>query len=1110
MPNVEVYIGSGIEHGSDHAVFERVLQLVSQSDRPTILFANIHLGGRQIDLVAAREDLTLVVEAKGYSAAVRGGTNGPWEVRIASGTWKAIPNLYVQTINAAYAVRDAMSQLAGADPAYPAAALVFTPAIPGGSAIGAGDFKASIVGLDDIGTLLDAPRAGQWPLAQWRALARHHNLVRVTSPQAAIDARLLAAEQLVEAYGVALRRTYEPLAKGLVSFDCIENGSSLSSQEVARRGAHGADLLLRGRSGCGKTLLASGIALDAFAAGRLPILLPAKHFEGRLRDLVQREAVLLDAPSAAALVASSQRLGHPITFIVDGYNECLPSRRSELTRAVALAARRYEASVVVTTQIPLERVGLLLMTEVEVGELSLATKSAIARQAANGTVTNDTLDALLPSVATGLEARLIGEVGSLLPAGASRYALFDCYVRKRLGSDAADGITALARIAGVLLDRIAFSLTLRDRDRFAEQSLIPAYLLCRLTQSNLLVERGERTSFGHELFLDAFAAEAVIRRANGSTIPIVEAISSPIHADRKDLIVGAIDDESFCIRVLSEIADASVIRSCVQGNCGRVARVWAERRCSSILMRVREEAAQLRFEISEQGLMGVRAEPVCLYPWTPQDRAILAAFPTLIAKGHYLDEVLETARQVDHRLAQEYERLRDLLGDKKISLRSGLFAACYVWGGLKASAVADICGPLHSGTIDRPRLPSLVARLHAWLAREDLSYGQAYVLLTLHRCVDCGEAQLGRLLPGILTRLWRGAPYHLRLELMMAAHNAAWRIAEEDRLNLVQALEELPQPQNIIDSTTLTDALKALGALEEPQADHLEVVRANLLEAFADQDDADRQALAFGIWYGQFDHPFDEAYCEVVSELSPADKKTLLTMAAYGAELESPFVSILMIELAALDDARIASVIGRWTALPPTQCSMRQDAIGNFAVAHIALSRLRLPLPNPDDCRTSDGTAALRACGAILYWMNRIDLSLDQRRAACSEALGILSDHELGVSIGILREFYDAHTIWSEGLSRLPGAEPAVISIGACFPAEVSEMARECLRYPTRQRGYFDWLEEKSTFEFAIQVLGQWGNAADIPLLRVWAITPTSGQLALSAIRKLEQFGQVV
>lgn len=93
----------------------------------------------------ALEDLVLVLEAKGNSTSVRGGVNGPWEVRVASGAWKRIPNLYGQTVDASYAVRDAMRQFAGTEASYPLAALVFTPAIPSGSSVDCGDFKAAVV-----------------------------------------------------------------------------------------------------------------------------------------------------------------------------------------------------------------------------------------------------------------------------------------------------------------------------------------------------------------------------------------------------------------------------------------------------------------------------------------------------------------------------------------------------------------------------------------------------------------------------------------------------------------------------------------------------------------------------------------------------------------------------------------------------------------------------------------------------------------------------------------------------------------------------------------------------------------------------------------------------
>jgi hypothetical protein len=77
ISNVEVYIGSLIEHGSDRAVLEHVVRFLSDANQRAIILCNVELGGCQIDLVVALEQLTLVVEAKSYRNAVRGDVNGP-------------------------------------------------------------------------------------------------------------------------------------------------------------------------------------------------------------------------------------------------------------------------------------------------------------------------------------------------------------------------------------------------------------------------------------------------------------------------------------------------------------------------------------------------------------------------------------------------------------------------------------------------------------------------------------------------------------------------------------------------------------------------------------------------------------------------------------------------------------------------------------------------------------------------------------------------------------------------------------------------------------------------------------------------------------------------
>jgi hypothetical protein len=136
--------------------------------------------------------------------------------------------------------------------------------------------------------------------------------------------------------------------------------------------------------------------------------------------------------------------------------------------------------------------------------------------------------------------------------------------------------------------------------------------------------------------------------------------------------------------------------------------------------------------------------------------------------------------------------------------------------------------------------------------------------------------------------------------------------------------------------------------------------------------------------------------------------------------------------------------------------------------------------------------------------MNRVDLP-HTRRTSCTDALAVLSRHELGVAAPVISEFSNGHTMWSEGLSHLPGTEKVCISIGEAFPAEIVQIFRECLRNSTLQRGYFEWLDRNQTFDCAVQALDEWGDVTDISLLRVWSTWPSTAQQALNAIRKLEE-----
>ncbi len=1105
MASIDIFIGAPIEHESERATLVRAVAFLSAQGISAVILANVNLGGRQIDLVIGLDQGALVVESKALSSAVRGSENGDWQVRLRSGRWKEIPNVYAQALNEKLALRDAMVAFARADAPYPDAAVIFVPAIPAASEIPSGDFKVSVGGLDDLPERIASAKRRGWSLDQWRAFSTHHRLIAVPSIDAALSRELLDAERMLTAYGEAFARTYGPAASTMVPLTCVCEGEALSSDIVLEQAARDGNVLLTGQSGCGKSVLSYAIALAELSHGRVPIVIPAKDFEGNLRNVANREVALLDAPSVAAMISAARLLDRNLVLVVDGYNECTPAERQRLTRSITAALWRYGANVVMSSRITLEREDLLPARTYAVQAPNMGIKQAIARQAARGRSV-DAFSLLLDSVGSGLEARMIGQLGQHLPAGTSKYGLFDAYVRERLGAAASDGIRALSRIARMMTERISFGLSVRELDRLSDREGISGVLLQALQVANILVTRGDRVSFSHEMFLNVFAAEAIIRRAGDDSDAVVAALRLPQHLEMKPFVLGAIDDDSFRRRVLSNLSDARVIRECLAGQCGRDAQLWANMRCDDLLARIGQEVETVRFELSEEFRWSVRAKPETLQNWTTQDQAVLAAIPHELVAGRRLDDVLGLIGKMDVRLDEEHQRLLDEARERKVALRSGLYVASYVGIGGREIGLCQISSPLHNGHLyDGPKVAesaNLLGRLHL----ETLSPGQVGLLVELDKYSDRDDApSIGTVLPSILKRLWPRAAQRLRLGLMHAAGMSAHALSDDERRALIAAIEDLMPTNGGFDSTGMIDALKYLGALDDDEADHVASVKVQIDAALAERDSPLMWRVADGLWSAQFDHPYDGAYCQAWSELSSDDRKSLLLMAAQVAEADSMFTPLLIAEVASNADPSVGPIVARWTALPPKKEVIVGDAIESFEIAYAALARLRCPLPEHSAEAACSADHALLACGAIVYWLNRDDLPRVERRRNCARPLEMLLQHETGVAAAVVGEFFRSHLMLAESAKRLPGSEPIVTSFDREFPDEIAAIYRAALEHPTRQTGYFEFFRVDDMIEKALMNLGRFGNASDIPLLRAWSIHPDHGNSAVRAIKMIEE-----
>jgi len=72
MTGIDLYIGEAIKHASERDVLAALVDSLSSAGTGASIFANFHVGGRQVDFIVATDALTLVVEAKHFSRRVLG------------------------------------------------------------------------------------------------------------------------------------------------------------------------------------------------------------------------------------------------------------------------------------------------------------------------------------------------------------------------------------------------------------------------------------------------------------------------------------------------------------------------------------------------------------------------------------------------------------------------------------------------------------------------------------------------------------------------------------------------------------------------------------------------------------------------------------------------------------------------------------------------------------------------------------------------------------------------------------------------------------------------------------------------------------------------------
>ena len=620
--------------------------------------------------------------------------------------------------------------------------------------------------------------------------------------------------------------------------------------------------------------------------------------------------------------------------------------------------------------------------------------------------------------------------------------MFDAYVRRQLGERASEGIRTAAHIAGWLVDRLAFSASVRALDRMSSADGLSEGTVDFLEKAGFLARRGDKVSFSHEMFLDAFASESVVRSARGRIEPILAAIRAPVNAGRKELILGAVEERTLRA-LLARLDDPECVRACLSGTCGRAAQEWAEALCADVFERMGEEAWQIRFRVTREH-EGIEFDGETVAELNAWERALLAVLPELIWEGKWLDESFEHVGTMDARLVEEGGRLQ-AKGYSNPRVHDRLFERTYVRGGPTNPRISAVVQVVQSGVLGlverrspaRPKLANIVGER----GLDGLSPGQIFLILHLCRWIEPERGFIAR----AIRERWSSSPHHLRLELLTAARFAKPE-SDDDRRDLVDALNALPD-QGMWLGSMVVDALKAHGALDEEEADHLDRAREEVSRCLAE---AGERACsdALRLYTCQFDHPYSGAYWHVIHDLPKDEQRRLLSMAAEGAERGSRCVDMLLVELVAFADPELGDALRRWTEPPPRDSMHLWDTLRPFQVAHIGLARLAVELPAWDDEREPP-ELALAAYGVLLYWINRSDLERSDQDAACELALGILQSDASRVALDVIR------SCELSGPGNVPGVSdlqlPVVWGVRDRFGDRLVGVCRQALRKPYEQ-----------------------------------------------------------
>ncbi|QYA12023.1 hypothetical protein [Rhizobium sp. AB2/73] len=687
---------------------------------------------------------------------------------------------------------------------------------------------------------------------------------------------------------------------------------------------------------------------------------------------------------------------------------------------------------------------------------------------------------------------MVAELQATLGPDATRSSLIDQFIRKRLGPKARTCYAALRSFALHLFGQFSYSATETAFDSIMIANGLNDEQCDILLSSGLLDCRAGRISFFHEMFLFGCAAQGYAQLARSEVGEVSKTLNSAFTEALAPDVLASLDDEVAAYEILSSLANANLLARAAIGEFGPLARSASERLLASA-------ASQILSDIGNMHLKLVIVEEKASVEWeelphhSKQKAAQFAALGIAAKHGFAVEEYLGLCRAMDARLLAERQKLADEAQRHNIGLRSPSFGLAYLglYSGWKSSFRIMVGAAQSSWETVAPC--DVMRERHLM----DLTSGELlFAVEHRHLLYVDHETSFCEQLAQVIEKRFRCEPYHVQLAILHAA-GFVRRASDAAHAILVDALQQL-DPNNFhpFISSSMVEALKLLGALDEDAEDARDGIRTQLRAALDEDDGEDVFEEALAVYSAQFDHPYDSIYCEEINALSDVETKRLISRAFQAGSIRSSLsLKWLATAVSDADDPADVPLFVRYARYPEINPHW-QDEIATFVLAVRFLSRHRVPLP--DTPEENDLQRCFKHLRGIIACVETG--SEDARKLATTSwdaLLLIPAPIVIGALHDVVHEGLEQHSPMSESRKYPP------VDMFQFFPQQLLKIARYFARTGITAMSSHGYKNERAT-AWALQIIGELGDRSDLGALRGLVTEPDFARSAADAIRRIE------